>query len=142
LTLPQQALIEGIAVTYEKGSRRLTKLYESGDMCTRFEDYVLITTRQTASAREQENTMSGRRTSIAISTAIALGIVGAASAAQAGDSGENSQGGFVVPGSMVGVNPVYHPGWFGKSGSAGNAYGYAVFPTQKRYPVNERIRER
>ncbi len=21
-------------------------------------------------------------------------------------------GGYVLPGSMVGVNPVYHPGWF------------------------------
>jgi hypothetical protein len=99
---------------------------------------------ETASATEQEITMNCR-TSIAISAALALGIVGAASAAQASDSGENSQGGFVVPGSMAGVNPVYHPDWFGRSGGAGNAgsaYGYAAFRTQKRHPASERIRER
>ena len=86
--------------------------------------------------------MSGRRTSIAISAAIALGIVGAASAAQANDSGENDQGGFVVPGSTAGVNPVFHPGWFGTSGSAGNAYGYAAFPIHKHRPVRMRPDER
>ena len=80
--------------------------------------------------------MSGRRTLIAISAAIALGIVGTASVAQAGDSGEN-QGGFVLPGSMVGVNPVYHPEWFGKSGSARNAYGYGALPIHKQRPVRE-----
>jgi hypothetical protein len=75
-------------------------------------------------------TMSGSRTLLAISAAVALGIFGA-SVAQAGDSGENSQGGFVVPGSMVGVNPAYHPDWFGRSASAGNAYGYSVLPIHK-----------
>jgi hypothetical protein len=87
--------------------------------------------------------MSGWRSSIVISAATALGIVGAASVAQAGDSGENNQGGSVVPGSMVGVNPVYHPDWFGRSGStgyAGSAYGY-VLPVPKR-PVHERARDR
>jgi hypothetical protein len=87
-------------------------------------------------------TMSGRRTSIAISAAIGLGIVGAASVAQANDSGENNQGGFVVPGSMVGVNPVYHPGWFGKSGTARNAYGYAAAPIHQQRPAREQSQGR
>jgi hypothetical protein len=82
--------------------------------------------------------MSGRKTLIATSAAVALSIVGAVSAAQAGDQGEN-RGGFVVPGSMVGVNPAYHPGWFGK---AGNAYGYAAFPIHKQRPVHERTQSR
>lgn len=86
--------------------------------------------------------MSGRRTSIAISAAIVLGIVGAATAALANDSGENDRGGYVVPGSMVGVNPVYHPGWFGQAGNAGNAYGYAPAPIQTHHPVRARTRER
>jgi hypothetical protein len=88
--------------------------------------------------QDKEITMSGRNTSIAISAAIALGIVGAATVAQAGDQGEE-RGGYVVPGSMVGVNPVYHPYWFGR---AGNAYGYAAVPIQKRRPVQKRIQER
>jgi hypothetical protein len=85
--------------------------------------------------------MSGRKTLIAISAAVALSIVGAVSAAQAGDQGE-VRGGFVVPGSMVGVNPVYHPGWFGKVDNAGNAYGYAAFPIHKQRPLHERTRSR
>jgi hypothetical protein len=87
-------------------------------------------------------TMSGRRTSIAISAAIVLGIVGAASAAVANDSGENDMGGYVVPGSMVGVNPAYHPAWFGQAGSA--AYGYAPVPIQiqTHRPPRARTRER
>ncbi len=86
--------------------------------------------------------MSGRTTSMAISAAIALGIVGAATAALANDLGENNMGGYVVPGSMVGVNPVDHPGWFRKAGSAGNAYGYAVAPIQTHRPVRARDRNR
>jgi hypothetical protein len=77
--------------------------------------------------------MIGKRTLIAISAAMALGVLGA-SAAQANDSGED-RGGFVVPGSMVGVNPVYHPDLFGRAGyasAARNAYGYAFAPVHKQ----------
>ena len=84
--------------------------------------------------------MSGNRTLIAMSAAVALGIFGAASAAQANDSGENNMGGSVRPGSTDGVNPVFHPGWFGQTGSAGtagNAYGYAPLPIHKTRPVHE-----
>jgi hypothetical protein len=77
--------------------------------------------------------MIGKRTLIAISAAMTLGVLGA-SAAQANDSGED-RGGFVVPGSMVGVNPVYHPDLFGGAGyasAARNAYGYAIAPVHKQ----------
>jgi hypothetical protein len=87
-------------------------------------------------------TMSSNRTLIAISAAIALGIVGAASVAQANDSGENNMGGFVTPGSMDGVNPVFHPRWFGKSGSAGDAYGYAALPIHKYRSGHEQTQGR
>ena len=59
-------------------------------------------------------------------TKIALAIVltlGAASAALASDSGENNMGGFVVPGSLDGVNPAYHPGTFGNPAVA-RSYGF------------------
>ena len=108
-------------------------------MRTKFEHYVASEMRWTASATEQEIIMSGR-TSIVISAAIALGIVGAASVARAGGSDNwNDTGGYVVPGSMAGVNPVFHPYWFGK---AGGAYGYAAFPISRHHPVRERTRER
>jgi len=83
--------------------------------------------------------MSGRRTSIAISAAIALGIVGAASVAQAGGSDNwNDTGGYVVPGNISGVNPVFHPAWFGRFSRTREAYGYAPLPIQKHHPAHRR----
>jgi hypothetical protein len=60
--------------------------------------------------------MTSGKTLIALSTAIALGLLGAVSVAQASNEndGGNGTGGYVLPGSRDGVNPAYHPGWFGK----------------------------
>ena len=85
--------------------------------------------------------MSGQRTLIALSTAIALGVLGAASVAQANDSGEN-RGGFVMPGSAVGVNPVFPPGGFGKTRSASDAYASAPLQIEKQRPVTEHVNDR
>jgi hypothetical protein len=78
-------------------------------------------------------------------------ILGTASAALAGDSGENSQGGLVMPGSMVGVNRAYHPGYFAyasktaKTGNAGKATqhvhgGYTGPEVSDRYPSTGAVR--
>jgi hypothetical protein len=77
--------------------------------------------------------MTNGKTLIALSTAIALGLLGAASVAQASNEndGGNETGGFVVPGSTAGVNPAYHPGWFGKGRNPGDAYGYAPISSHK-----------
>lgn len=66
---------------------------------------------------------------IALSVAV---ICGAASAALANDGGEN-RGGFVIPGSMDGVNPTYHSGWFPNyvANTAGESYGYIAAPKAK-----------
>jgi hypothetical protein len=37
----------------------------------------------------------------------------------------------VLPGSTVGVNPAYHPRWFGKGRNAGDAFGYAPISSHK-----------
>jgi ABC-type sugar transport system substrate-binding protein len=80
--------------------------------------------------------MTNGKTLIALFTAIALGLLGAASVAQASNEndGGNETGGFVVPGSMVGVNPVYHPEWFGKMHKADravDAFGSAPMPSHR-----------
>jgi hypothetical protein len=88
--------------------------------------------------------MSNGKTLIALSTAIALGLLGAASVAQASNEndGGNETGGYVLPGSTDGVNPAYHPGSFGKvrnplpwwrSSSKGGrgAFGYASISSHK-----------
>ena len=65
------------------------------------------------------------KTKIALVAAL---IVGTASAALAGDSSSDPGGGYVVPGSMDGVNPVHHPDIFGQ---AGKSSGYVTSPTQQ-----------
>jgi hypothetical protein len=65
------------------------------------------------------------KTKIALTAAL---IFGTATAALANDSGED-RGGYVLPWSMAGVNPVYHPDIFGvpsNTGQASKAYGYAM----------------
>jgi hypothetical protein len=70
-------------------------------------------------------------------------LLGTASAALASDH-EDQSGGFVMPGSMDGVNPVYHPGIFGNpaaaraygfvsSSKAGAAYGFVPSTTQHKH---------
>jgi hypothetical protein len=79
---------------------------------------------QSASATEKGDTTMFINTKIAIAVAL---IVGTASAALAGDQ-TDERGGFVVPGSMDGVNPVYHSDFFG---DAGKAYGRVESPIQR-----------
>ena len=69
-------------------------------------------------------------------------ILGTASAALAGDSGED-RGGFVMPGSMDGVNPAYHPGWFPNYADGGNGgKAYAFVPAQKHNQTHRTSHER
>jgi hypothetical protein len=63
-------------------------------------------------------------TKIALAAALVLG---SASAALANDNDET--GGYVLPGSMDGVNPAYHSDIFGNTGTA-KAYGFAASPTE------------
>jgi hypothetical protein len=57
----------------------------------------------------------------------AILVLGAGSLAQAGEEndGGNETGGYVLPGSMDGVNPVYHPRWFPQYSHVMRAYGRA-----------------
>ena len=84
--------------------------------------------------------MNTKKTLIAISTAMALGIIGAGSAAWAGDSGENHQD---EDGARA---PQFnHPVWSGNSASGAygyGAYGYVVTPTHQHRPVHEQTKNR
>jgi hypothetical protein len=79
------------------------------------------------SANEREIGMIGNRSLITLSLAIALGVLGAGSLAQAAsdNNGGNETGGFVKPPNMVGVNPVYHPDWFPAYGRVMRSYDRA-----------------
>ena len=66
------------------------------------------------------------KTKAALAAALIIGSasLGAASAFAGGNSGEYT-GGYVVPGA-AGVNPVDHPGWFGRNSKGTEAFGLAV----------------
>ena len=60
-------------------------------------------------------------------------VLAAGSLAQAANEndGGNETGGFVMPGSMDGVNPAYHPRWFGHANAgiySGGARAYGFVP--------------
>jgi hypothetical protein len=70
-------------------------------------------------------------------------ILGTASAALASESGNDS--GFVMPGSMDGVNPAYHPDWFPNSATTaggGKAYGFVPAAKQKHRSSHEQTQDR
>ena len=69
------------------------------------------------------------KTKIALAAAL---ILGTASAALAANDSDDEKGGFVIPGSMDGVNPAYHPDIFGNTRKADQAYGYVAAPKPKR----------
>jgi hypothetical protein len=60
------------------------------------------------------------KTTIAFATAL---ILGTACAALAGSENTENRGGFVIPCSLDGVNPVYHPLIFGHPAAA-REYGF------------------
>jgi hypothetical protein len=72
-------------------------------------------------------------TKIALAAAL---ILGTASAALAGDADSEPSGGYVVPGSLDGVNPADHPGIFRNAATAKSygfvetSHGWVVAPTQ------------
>jgi ABC-type sugar transport system substrate-binding protein len=72
------------------------------------------------------------KTKMALAAALTLA---AASAAMANER-DDDRGGYVVPGSMEGVNPVYHPGIFGDAAAAAKAYGFVASPTRKHPRTN------
>jgi hypothetical protein len=65
--------------------------------------------------------MNGKKAFVALAVTTAVGILGAASAAAGSDRDRGQERGYVVPCSLVGVNPVYHPDIFG---NAATAYGF------------------
>ena len=71
--------------------------------------------------------MIGNRSVITLSPAAALAVLGGASALASEHSGRGTRGGFVMPGSLDGVNPVYHPDFFGNAATA-YAYGFVHSP--------------
>jgi hypothetical protein len=75
-----------------------------------------------------------KKTLIALSAAVALGIAGAASVARAGDSGENHQ-----DNDRGTASAINHATW---SGIASGAYGFAPAPVHKHGRVHEETQSR
>ena len=71
--------------------------------------------------------MSGKRSVAMLAVAATLAIVGSTSASWAFFPDGRHRGGFVIPCSLDGVNPVYHPGIFGNPAVAAS-YGFFRSP--------------
>jgi hypothetical protein len=68
--------------------------------------------------------MSGKKAFVAVAITTALAVLGISSAAGSSCRDDPSQcGGFVIPCSLDGVNPVYHPRIFGNPAVA-RSYGF------------------
>jgi hypothetical protein len=65
--------------------------------------------------------MSRNRVFVALAVITAVSVLGAVSAA---GSERRPRGGFVIPCSLVGVNPVLHPDIFGNPAVAKAYYGF------------------
>jgi hypothetical protein len=71
--------------------------------------------------------MIGKSFLMMLGVAGALGLASTVSAFATEHDGRNHQGGFVVPGSLDGVNPAYHPEIFGNRAVAAS-YGFVQSP--------------
>ena len=67
--------------------------------------------------------MSGKNAFVALSVITALGVLGAASAAAGEMRDRGDERGAVLPCSLDGVNPAYHPEIFGNRAVA-QSYGF------------------
>jgi hypothetical protein len=83
--------------------------------------------------------MLNKMTKMALAGALILGTASAALASNENDGG-NETGGYVLPGSRDGVNPVYHPGIFSNADAA-RAYGF-VAPKQTHRAPHGRTNDR
>jgi hypothetical protein len=83
--------------------------------------------------------MLNKMTKMALAGALILGTASVALASE--NDGGNETGGYVLPGSMDGVNPAYHPGIFGKT-DATKAYGFVVAPRQTHRAAHVRTNDR
>jgi hypothetical protein len=67
--------------------------------------------------------MTGNKALVVAAITTSLGILGAASAAASDRHDRGRERGAVVPCSLVGVNPAYHPDIFGNAAAAAS-YGF------------------
>ena len=65
------------------------------------------------------------KTNIAFAAVALLSLAGASAASASDNSSGDYHGGFVMPGSMDGVNPAYHPDLFPNHANGSSAHGYA-----------------
>jgi hypothetical protein len=81
------------------------------------------------------------KTKIAFAAVALLSLAGA-SPTLASDH-EDQSGGFVMPGSMDGVNPAYHPDWFpSHANGSGYAGGRGAYASTKRSKAVDRAKGR
>jgi hypothetical protein len=81
------------------------------------------------------------KTKIAFAAVALLSLAGASAASASDNSSGDYHGGFVMPGSMDGVNPAYHPDWFSsRANGSGYASGRGAYASTKRSKAVDRAK--
>jgi hypothetical protein len=83
--------------------------------------------------------MYRNKASVAFAIAAATSALTATSA-DAFILGHHTRGGFVLPCSLAGVNPAYHPDIFGNPALAFQVYGFVQGPDRSWHVVNNCVR--
>jgi hypothetical protein len=73
---------------------------------------------------QEETAMNGQKTLVVLAVA-ALGFIGGASALASDHPNRGRERGYVLPCSLDGVNPAYHPEIFGNPAAA-RSYGFVL----------------
>jgi hypothetical protein len=84
--------------------------------------------------------MNRTKAFVALAIATAMGALTATSADASFLLGHHSRGGFVLPCSLDGVNPAYHPDIFGNPAGAFRYYGFVQGPDRSWHVVNGCVR--
>jgi hypothetical protein len=100
-------------------------MYCTGKVHQRIALHLPLSRRGTATrfCQPTEMAMFSSKSLVTLSLAFTLGVLGAASGAAADHGNRSNRGGFVMPGSLDGVNPAYHPDIFGNAAVA-HSYGF------------------
>jgi len=101
---------------------------------------TLDQTRSIRAGKSPEIGMIGNNAFVALAIITAMGALSTPSANASFFWGHRHRGGFLVPCSLDGVNPVYHPEVFGNPATALRDFGFVQGPDRRWHVVNNCVR--
>jgi hypothetical protein len=100
----------------------------------------LLVSRGISAAPNRESAMIRHQAFVALAIATAMGALSATSADASFFGGRHHRGGYVIPCSLDGVNPVDHPDIFGNPAAAFREFGFVLGPDRSWHVVSNCVR--